>query len=123
MAERESEEEAPMRWPLVVPLFVLSFCPTACGGALAEGEAHFRHARYPAAKQAFASLEVEMRSEDDASRAEYALYRGLTLAALGDRSHAALWLREAKAFEDVHGSLRAGDARRLAAAIDANEVP
>ncbi len=112
-----------MRCRLVVPLFVLSFLPMACGGVLAEGEADFRHARYPAAKQAFASLEVEMRSADDASRAEYALYRGLTFAALGDRPRASIWLREAKAFADVRGALCAGDARRLAAALEANDIP
>jgi hypothetical protein len=110
-----------MRWPVVAPLVFSLF---GCGGALAEGEADFRQAQYPAAKQAFAALEVEMRSGDDATRAEYALYRGLTFAALGDLSRAVLWLREAKALEDARGgALRAADARRLAVALEANEIP
>ena len=82
-----------MRWLLVALLVFL----VACRGALAKGEAEFKRARYPSAKQVFASLEEEMRARDAATRAEYALYRGLTLAALGDRARAALWLHEAKA--------------------------
>lgn len=117
-----------MRWALVDPLFFISlslaFSLFGCGGALAEGEAEFRQAQYPAAKQTFAALEVEMRSGDDAARAEYALYRGLTFAALGDVSRAVLWLREARALEDARaGTLRADDARRLTVAIEANEIP
>jgi hypothetical protein len=109
-----------MRWLLVVLLVLL----VACRGALANGEAEFKRARYPSAKQVFASLEQEMRTRDAATRAEYALYRGLTLAALGDRSRAALWLQEAKALEDLRsGTLRPDDARRLAVAMEANEVP
>jgi hypothetical protein len=109
-----------MRWLLVVLLFFL----LACRGALAKGEAEFKRGCYPAAKQVFASLEVEMRTRDAAARAEYALYRGLTLEALGDRSRAALWLHEAKALEDRRsGTLRPEDARRLAVAMEANEVP
>jgi hypothetical protein len=114
-----------MRWFPLAPLFAL---PTvilmACGGPLADGEAAFKKARYPAAKQAFASLEAEMRVSDDATRAEYALYRGLTLTALGDRAHAAQWLLEAKSLEDAQaGTLREDDARRLSVAIEANEIP
>jgi hypothetical protein len=109
-----------MRRLLVVLLPFL----VACRGVLARGEAEFKRARYPSAKQVFASLEEEMRTRDVATRAEYALYRGLTLAALGDRSRAALWLHEAKDLEDQHGgTLRPDDARRLAVAMEANEVP
>jgi hypothetical protein len=110
-----------MRWPLVAPLF---FSLVGCGGALADGEADFRHGRYPEAKQSLASLEIESASWNDSARAEYALYRGLTLAALGNRPQARVWLREAQAVEDAHeGSLRDMDARRLRVAIEANEVP
>ena len=116
-----------MRCALARPLFFsfsLAFSLVGCGGALAEGEADFRQAQYPAAKQTFAALEVEMRSGDDAIRAEYALYRGLTYAALGDFSRAVVWLREAKALEDARaGALHPDDARRLTVAIEANEIP
>jgi hypothetical protein len=96
----------------------------ACAGPLSDGEVAFRKGWYPEAKQAFAGLEDESRSWDEAQRAEYALYRGLTLAALGDRGAAAAWLREAKALEDAHpGALLAEDARRLAVASDENALP
>lgn len=95
----------------------------ACGGALSEGESQFKSGRYPEAKQTFVQLEGEVRGWDDARRAEYALYRGLTHAALGDRTQAGTWLREAKAIDDSHpGSLSPEDRRRLAVALDANDV-
>lgn len=111
-----------------LPSALLFALPTlilpACGGPLAEGEADFKKARYPAAKQTFASIEAEMRVSDKSTRAEYALYRGLTLTALGDRAHGAQWLREAKALEDTQaGALHEDDARRLSVAIEANEIP
>jgi hypothetical protein len=97
---------------------------SACGGALAEGESQFKKGQYPEAKQTFASIEAQSRSYDDGRRAEYALYRGLTLSALGDRAQAGLWLREAKAIEDtVPRSLEHEDALRLKEAMEANEAP
>jgi hypothetical protein len=110
--------DVPMRTRFVI-MFVLSV--VGCSGPLAEGESDFKRGRYPEAKQAFSSLEVESRGWDDWSRAEYALYRGLTLAALGDRSASGVWLREAKAIEDGHaGSLRGDDAKRLSIALEAS---
>lgn len=86
----------------------------ACGGALAEGKSDFKKGRYPEAKETFVEAESEMRTWDDRRRAEYALYRGLTHGALGDRAAAGVWLREAKAIEDAHpGSLTADDMTRL----------
>jgi TolA-binding protein len=96
----------------------------ACGGALAEGESQFKRGRYPEAKQTFASIEAESRSYDDSRRAEYALYRGLTLSALGDKGQAGVWLREAKAISETDpGSLEREDALRLKEAMQANEAP
>ena len=94
----------------------------ACGGALSEGESEFKKGRYPEAKQTLASLERDSRSWNDAKRAEYALYRGLTLEALGDRAQAGVWLREAKAIEDVRpGSLSREDGQRLKVGLDTSE--
>ena len=88
--------------PLFLPFLLwLAASLVACGGALAEGRSQFDKGSYPEAKQTFASAEAESRSWSDAKRAEYALYRGLTLGALGDRAHAGVWLREAKAIEDA----------------------
>jgi hypothetical protein len=101
-------------------LAVLSLC--ACTGAFAEGKSEFEQGHYPRAKQIFASLETESRGYDDAHRAEYALYRGLDLMALGDRAEAGVWLREAKAIEDTRpGTLQRPDALRLKTALESRE--
>jgi hypothetical protein len=95
-----------------------------CGGPLEDAECQFKKGQYPAAHQALRGLEAESRSWSAATRAEYALYRGLTLIALGDRPRADEWLLEAKAVEDARpGSLAFEDARRLAVAIESNSVP
>jgi hypothetical protein len=87
---------------------------TACAGSLSRAEAQFTEGRYPEAKRAFLLLEAESATWPDAKRAEYALYRGLTHAALGDREQAGVWLREAKAIEDAHPkSLSYDDGQRL----------
>jgi hypothetical protein len=95
----------------------------SCGGVLAEGKSEFNKGRYPEAKQTLASLETDSRAWNDAKRAEYALYRGLTLSALGDRAQGDVWLREAKAIEDVHpGSLSREDGQRLKVGLDTGDV-
>jgi hypothetical protein len=92
---------------------------TACGGALADGEASFKKGRYEEARKIFVAAEPEMHTWHDPKRAEYALYRGLTHAALGDRAAAGVWLREAKAIEDTHpGSLNSEDLARLKVALE-----
>jgi TolA-binding protein len=102
---------------------VLLAIVAGCGGALAQGESEFAKGRYPEAKQTFASAEAQSRGWSDPRRAEYALYRGLTLRALGDRGQAAVWLREAKAVEDTHpGSLSPEDARRLHIGLESTEA-
>jgi hypothetical protein len=104
-------------------LAVVASSLSACSGPLADAEAQFTKGQYPAAHQALLALEADSRDWSDPERAEYALYRGLTLNALGDRGRASLWLREAKAVEDEHpGSLPYRDARRLAVALESNDV-
>ena len=94
----------------------------ACGGALGEGRSQFDRGSYAEAKQTFAGAEADSRSWSDARRAEYALYRGLTLGALGDHAQAGVWLREARAIEDAHpGSLTPEEARRLHLGLESNE--
>jgi hypothetical protein len=96
----------------------------ACGGALSEGRSDYDKGLYPQAKQTFLSIEAESRGWSDAQRAEYALYRGLTHASLGDRAQAAVWLREAKAIVEVRpGSLSREDAQRLRLGLEATEAP
>jgi tetratricopeptide (TPR) repeat protein len=74
----------------------------ACGAPLARAEAAFSAGRYPEAKQTLLALEADSAAWSDAQRAEYALYRGLTYSALGDRDQAGVWLREARAIEYTH---------------------
>jgi hypothetical protein len=90
-----------------------------CAGPLARAESQFAEGHYPAAKQAFVSLETQSAAWAGPERAEYALYRGLTHAALGDRAHARQWLRDAQAIEDGHpSSLSRQDVQRLKVGLD-----
>ncbi len=105
-----------------VILVLFSASLVACGGALGEGRSQFEEGNYPKAKQTFAAAEAESRTWSDARRAEYALYRGLTFGALGDRAMAGVWLREARAIEDAHpGSLLPEEAQRLHLGMESNQ--
>jgi hypothetical protein len=104
-------------------LFALAFVP-GCASSLARGESQFTDGRYPDAKRTFASIEVESRAWSDAKRAQYALYRGLTHAALGDQAQADVWLREAETIEHGHpGSLSHEDAQRLKVGVESSRGP
>jgi hypothetical protein len=101
-----------------VALLVAAFI--GCGGGLSEGRSEFHAGHYPHAKEIFASIEGASRGYSESDRAEYALYRGLTLGALGDKAQGSIWLREAKAIEDTRpGTLPTEDALRLKAALEA----
>jgi hypothetical protein len=92
----------------------------ACGGALSDAKSEFKKGRYAEARETLLRVELESASWDDDRRAEYALYRGLTHGALGDRAAAALWLQKAKAIEDLHpGTLREDDLVRLRLGLEA----
>ncbi|HEY3817622.1 MAG TPA: hypothetical protein VGL81_10645 [Polyangiaceae bacterium] len=110
------------RSPVRLLFLLLLASLTACGGALAEGRSQFDKGNYPEAKQTFAAAEADSRTWGDAHRAEYALYRGLTLGALGDHAAAGVWLREAKAIEDAHpGSLPPEEAQRLHLGLESTQ--
>jgi len=94
-----------------------------CRGALGDGEAEFAGGRYPEAKQTFLRVELDARGWDAPERAEYALYRGLTHAALGDRAAASAWLTLARAIEASRpGSLTERDLSRLRIGIEELEM-
>jgi hypothetical protein len=104
-------------------LLVLSAAVVGCGGVLADGQSQFDKGRYAEAKQTFAASERESRTWSDERRARYALYRGLTLGALGDRAQAGVWLREARAIEAEHpGSLSTEDSQRLRLGLESNDA-
>ena len=70
------------------------------------------------------ALEPESRAYTGQRRAEYALYRGLVHLALGDRGAAGVWLREAKAVEDVQPHTLGGeDKARLDVALESLAAP
>ncbi len=101
---------------------VFALLLVACGGPLADAKTDFKKGHYAEAKSALLRAEAESRAWTDKQRAEYALYRGLTHGALGDRAAAALWLREAKAIEDTHpGTLAPDDMARLNLAFESND--
>lgn len=90
-----------------------------CGGPLADAKSLFGRGRYSEAKQTFLSTEAAAHAWDASDQAEYALYRGLTHAALGDRAAATAWLTLAKSISSATpGSLSSGDARRLTIGLD-----
>ncbi len=94
-----------------------------CGGALSEGESQFAKGRYPEAKQTFLYVEGASHGWSAADQAEYALYRGLTHAALGDRAAATAWLTLARSIEGgAPGSLSERDEKRLAIGIEELEM-
>jgi hypothetical protein len=102
---------------------VILFGLAGCGGALADGKSQFGRGRYPEAKQTFLSVEARTRTWDASDRAQYALYRGLTHAALGDRAAATAWLTLAKSIENAApGSLSPRDASRLTIGLDELEM-
>jgi hypothetical protein len=108
-----------------VPLAtLLALTLSGCAGPLSEAEGLFDRGQYPAAKQALLELDADRPSWSPTDRAEYALYRGLTLLALGNDGRARPWLAEAKAAEDASpGTLRYDDLRRLSVALESNPVP
>ena len=99
-------------------VFVCALALAGCAGPLSGAESEFDQGHYPQAKQDLAALEAQSRLWTDAARAEYALYRGLTYGALGDRARAIVWLGQARAIELARpGSLTADLERRLRAGL------
>jgi hypothetical protein len=114
----------PGRFGVVVGVVIGAMLVAACSGPLAEGEVQFKRGRYARAKELLAALEPASRGWAGPARAEYALYRGLTCIALGDREHALPWLREARSIDDrQRGGLGGEDVRRLYVALEANTLP
>jgi hypothetical protein len=106
-----------MRPSLAVAIAAVSLL--ACGGPLAEAKIDYRKGLYAQARDELLHAEVDSHTWEDGRRAEYALYRGLTHAALGERAAASLWLHEAKAIESAHpGSLAADERSRLTITLE-----
>jgi hypothetical protein len=94
----------------------------ACSGPLSSAESKFRRGDYAAARQLLERAEGETSGWSAEDQARYALCRGLTHAALGDRAHAVPWLHWAKALDDSRpGSLSFSERVKLENAL--NDVP
>jgi neutral trehalase len=103
-----------LSWAVFVSCMVMA----GCGGPLADAQWLFDAGQYPRAKQVLASLEGASAAWDAPRRAEYALYRGLTLGALGDWDRASRWLDRARILEDGQPhTLSRLDALRLELAL------
>jgi hypothetical protein len=109
----------PRSRPAFGPFFslVVVLASAGCGGSFGAGVRDYDHGRYPEALEELRSVECDAATWSSASRARYALYRGLTLLALGARPAAVHWLGEAKrALDEEPMLLSDGDAGRLASA-------
>ena len=96
----------------------------ACGGSLSSVKGDYNKGRYADAKGKLEAMEPDSRNWTGQRRAEYVLYRGLVHHALGDRQAAGVWLREAKAIEDVHPHTLSGeDKARLDLALESLAAP
>jgi hypothetical protein len=88
-----------------------------CAGSFAAGVRDYDHGRYPEAIEELRVVECDATTWQPKARARYALYRGLTHLALGDRRGTLRWLSEAKrALEDHPTLLSNEDAGRLTSA-------
>ncbi len=100
--------------PLLLVTLALTLALPACGSALSDAKSDFKKGHYGEARATLVRAEPESRDWELGRRAEYALYRGLTHGALGDRQAAGVWLKEAKAIDDAHpGTLSDDDRARL----------
>lgn len=97
---------------LLFPLLLL-----ACTSSFGEGVAHYGRAEYPQALERFVAIEGEVSGWPARDRAEYALYRGLTHFALGNRVLAKEWLGRAKLSYDADPTIFSdADAGKLGSA-------
>jgi tetratricopeptide (TPR) repeat protein len=98
---------------LLGPLVALA----GCAGPFEEGVRQYDRGRYPEAIQTLRRLQAEAPGYDRRESARYALYRGLTHFALGDRQQALRWLAEAKRASDADPCIFSdADGGRLASA-------
>jgi hypothetical protein len=76
-----------------------------CASAFGTGVRDYDHGRYPEAIEQLRDAERDAAGWCGRDRARYALYRGLTHLALGDRLATLRWLGEAKRAVDSNPTL------------------
>jgi hypothetical protein len=84
-----------------------------CSNCVRRGAALYEDARYIEAAEVFERNEFQLRELSARQRAEYGLYRGMTLHALGDLSNAERWMKYAYAVERANPGCLTGERRSL----------
>jgi len=98
-------------------VLALALYTGGCTGSFGAGIRDYDHGRYPEAIEQLREAERTATHWRGRDRARYALYRGLTHLALGDRPATLLWLGEAKRAIDANPTLLSDeDTGRLASA-------
>src|SRR5450432_323020 len=86
-------------------LVLLMLGSAACTSSFGEGVRQYDHGRYPEALEQLRQTETEARAFRERDRARYALYRGLTHLALGNRSATMYWLAQVKRAVEANPTL------------------
>lgn len=98
----------------------LALCLFACSSSVRRGAALYADGRYVEAAEVFERNEYQLRALSPQQQAEYGVYRGVTLHALGDTANARRWLTYAHDVERATpGSLSAGGRALLDRALAA----
>lgn len=114
LAPRHHAERGVRTWSVRALLLCALFAGSGCRSSLERGIHHYARGRYAEAERELVRDQPNTGGYDDDERARYALYRGMTHLALGDRDRARAWLELAARVDgDAGGRLSAEDARRL----------
>lgn len=89
----------------ILLVLVLSSSLGGCSSSFSRGLRAYHRGSYPIAVEHLVLAEETMRDAPRRTRVRYALYRGLTHLALGDKESSERWLAEAKALYDAEPSL------------------
>lgn len=92
---------------------VLGAALGGCTAYVKRGSTLYADGRYVEAAEVFEQTEYRLRESTPRQQAEYGLYRGLTLLALGDVDAAGRWLEYASATERSHPGALRGERRAL----------
>ncbi|MBK7582562.1 MAG: hypothetical protein IPI67_20485 [Myxococcales bacterium] len=102
-----------MRWVLPILTLALGVTLAGCEGHVRRGTTLYADGRYVEAAEVFERTEYRLTQFTPRERAEYGVYRGMTLLVLGDLAHARRWLTYAYEVEKVAPGALRSDRRAL----------